>query len=322
MLFRSIVFTGHLPDLPGRRPRFPVTRTEEVRGLIRARLDRLDARVGLCGAAAGADLLFIEEMRARGGTVHVVLSWARGEYLETSVRPFDAAGGLSPSWEARFHEGLKHAATVRELGQVYQPSDPVAWQYVMEVTAGLAQLTAQGSRLDVHPLSLWDGQRGGEAGTAAFHSFWRDVQGHAPEVIELPTAKEAAGVAVVRERGRRSERNIVEQHVKSMLFADIVGYSKLTEQAIPAFVREFLGRVSERVASSAYAPMSVNTWGDAVYAVFDRAESAGNFALELVQMIGEAEDVWRSFNLVWEEKVAGEEKPRVRPLNVRVGLHT
>lgn len=316
-----IVFSGYQVDLPGKCPRFPASRTEEVRGMIRARLAQLDARVGLVGAAAGADLLFIEEMRARGGTVHIVLPWAREEYLETSVRPFDVGGGPERSWESRFHEALKHAATVRELGQVYQPSDSVSWQYVMEVTAGLAQLTAKALRLDVHPVSLWDGQPGG-GGSAAFHSFWSEVQGHPPEVIELPTTEGAAGVAVVHERGRRSERDIVEQQVKSMLFADIVGYSKLTERVIPAFVREFLGRVSERVASSAYAPMSVNTWGDAVYAVFDRTEDAGNFALELVQMIGEAEDVWRSFNLVWEEKVPGEEQPRMRPLNVRVGLHT
>ena len=62
---------------------------------------------------------------------------------------------------------------------------------------------------------------------------------------------------------RRSERSIVQQDVKSMLFADIVGYSKLTEAVIPIFVREFLGRVSEIVSSSPHAPISVNTWGDA-----------------------------------------------------------
>ena len=317
-----IVFSGHVPDLPDKRPRFPASRTEEVRGLIRERLAQLNGRVGLVGASAGADLLFIEEMRARGGTVHVMLPWSREEYLGTSVRPFDAAGGPGKTWEASFHEALKHAATVRELGQIYQPGDPAAWQYLMEVTAGLAQLTAQASRLDVQPLALWDGQPGRAGGTADFHAFWNEVQGCAPEVIVLPALSADSSPVPEHISSRRSERPIIEQEVKSMLFADIVGYSKLTEQVLPVFVREFLGRVSEIVSTSAHAPISVNTWGDAVYAVFDRAEDAGNFALELVQMIAEARDVWTRNNLAWEEKMPNGEAPRVRPLSVRIGLHT
>ena len=103
-----------------------------------------------------------------------------------------------------------------------------------------------------------------------------------------------------------------------MLFADIVGYSKLAEHVIPTFVREFLGRVSECIAASRHAPISVNTWGDAIYAVFDRAESAGCFALEIVQMVAEGAERWRSAGLTWQDPVSHE----ARPLNVRVGLHT
>ena len=72
-----------------------------------------------------------------------------------------------------------------------------------------------------------------------------------------------------------------------MLFADIVGYSKLSELVIPEFVSVFLESVSRLAANSPHAPRHVNTWGDAVYAVFDFARDAGCFALELPQ-----EDSW------------------------------
>jgi adenylate cyclase len=73
--------------------------------------------------------------------------------------------------------------------------------------------------------------------------------------------------------------------VKSLLFADIVGYSKLTEQVIPEFIAGFLERVSQLAANSRHAPQSLDTWGDAIYAVFDFALDAGNFALELTRII-------------------------------------
>ena len=97
--------------------------------------------------------------------------WSREEYLETSVRPFDLPGGIAPTWEQRFHAALKNAATVRELGQVFQPSDPTAWQYMMEVMGGLAYLTARASRLDVLPMVLWDRRPGRPGGTQRFLFF-------------------------------------------------------------------------------------------------------------------------------------------------------
>jgi len=107
-----------------------------------------------------------------------------------------------------------------------------------------------------------------------------------------------------------------------MLFADIVGYSKLTERSIPEFVTCFLDRVSQLAANSAHAPQSVNTWGDAVYAVFDFAVDAGNFALELARMIHDNEAEWLQRGLYWEEPASGDKPALKHPLNIRIGLHT
>ena len=101
-----------------------------------------------------------------------------------------------------------------------------------------------------------------------------------------------------------------------MLFADIVGYSKLTEKVIPEFVSVFLDRVSRLVASSRHAPCSVNTWGDAVYGVFDYARDAALFSIELAQLVEEGRDDWMRAGLYWNTP-DGE----ARPLSIRIGLH-
>ena len=315
-----IVFAGHLPDRPGARARFPLSAIEPARELLRGQLQAMNARVGLVSAAAGADLLFIEALRARGGEAHLLLPWSRAEFARTSVRPYEPSG-QPPRWEPLFHRALAEAATVREIGQAYEPGSDAGWQYTMEVTAGLALRTARILRLDVQPLALWDRQPGvGVGGTGSFVEFWRRRLGREPTILDLPPA--VRDVDDGRDRSRRCESSTLRQEVKSMLFADIVGYSKLSEKVIPEFVGAFLESISRLAAASKHTPHSINTWGDAVYAVFDFAHDAGCFALELTQMIRDGEESWKEKGLYWEEDSEGESASRKHPLSIRVGLHT
>lgn len=316
-----IVFAGHLPDRPGGRTRFPSESVEPARVAIRAQLDAVDARVGLVSASAGADLLFIEALRSRQGTVHIVLPWSQEEFRRTSVQPFEPSSG-SPIWEPIFERAIAEAATIREIGQVYEPSSDVGWEYMMEVTAGIALHTARALRLDIQPMVLWDQLPGrGAGGTDSFHGFWSKQLQLEPIIITLP-APSLQDVHTASETwSHTSERSILHQEVKSMLFADIVGYSKLTEKVIPEFVRTFLERVSQLVATSKHAPCSVNTWGDAVYAVFDFAQDAGLFALQLTQLIHEGREDWLAKGLYWEEHSGDGTVVTKHPLNLRVGLH-
>lgn len=347
-----VVFAGHAPDRPGSHQpsRFPPELVEPVRAAMRDRLRELGVRAAMTSAAAGGDLLFAEAARELGAAVHLVLPWSPDEFRRTSVRGFDA-GHDQPFWETMFKDALTEATTVRELGQMHEPSSTVGWDYTMEVTAGLALQTARVSRLDLQPLVLWDRQPVG--GTYTFHKFWRDQLRQTPVCVDLPRLHGGAATAAPAQAPAptappaptadpaysayaaadyaasaddRCERRTMQQQVKSMLFADIVGYSKLTERVIPDFVATFMERVSQLAAGSAHAPRSVNTWGDAVYAIFDFAEDAGQFALELTRMIQDNEKEWIAKKLCWEEREpATETTPeRIRqvPLNVRVGLHT
>ena len=315
-----VVFAGHMPDPPGQEGRFPLALVEQVRERLRAQLKESDVRVGLVSAAAGADLLFIEALRERGGVVHLVLPWSQEEFRQTSVCRFEPLDG-SALWSPLFDLAIRDAATVREIGQLYEPGSDVSWQFALEVTAGLSLHTARASRLDIQPMVLWDSLPGaGAGGTESFVHFWMHELGQEPIIVPMPIV--AGRMNNFLPRKSRSERAIFHQEVKSLLFADIVGYSKLTEKVIPEFVGVFLERVSQLLASSKYAPLSINTWGDAVYAVFDFAHDAGCFALELTKMIKEGEDNWKSRGLYYEETSASDGKKIQIPLNIRIGLHS
>jgi len=320
-----IVFSGHIadrvkvPDQIDRSdqsefPRFPAEQIDTVRKLLCGRLDEFEACRGMASAAAGADLLFLDELGKRADSLfYVVLPWSEQEFRRNSVEHYDPPA----LWTKLFESATQRAASVRELGEFYQPAADIGWQYMLEVQGGLALNTARMLRLDIKPLVLWNHEPGG---TADFVRFWKQL-GYEPDILDMPKV-ESGSSELKQKTARRAERPVLHQEVKSMLFADIVGYSKFKEEAIPNFVTCFLHRVSQLAAASPSAPQSIATWGDAIYSVFDFAADAGNFALELTRMIHDNRDEWIQKELFWMESVAGSDEPVPRALNIRIGLHT
>ena len=91
-----------------------------------------------------------------------------------------------------------------------------------------------------------------------------------------------------------------------MLFADVVGYTRLMEEQIPDFIRHFIGTITSLIAKSPYKPLLKNTWGDALYCVFANVSDAGNFALQLQDLISASD--WTRYGLPGN-------------LNLRISLH-
>ena len=226
-----VVFAGHLPDREDRLEsagRFPLEMIPRVSQAIADELNKRDVRVGLVVRRRPlADLLFIEAMLARKGTVHVVLPWQRDEFLRTSVRRYEPKG-KEPIWERKFEHAMEHAATVRELGQAYVPKSDVGWSYMMEVTAGMGNAApVRTSRLEVQPMVLWDRQTTrGNRGTSYVYEFWRHLLKNDPVVIPMPQSETGTRPFTRPGEAYRCEQSTMHQEVKSMLFADIVGYSK------------------------------------------------------------------------------------------------
>ena len=91
-----------------------------------------------------------------------------------------------------------------------------------------------------------------------------------------------------------------------MLFADAVGYSRLSEGQIPLFFEHYLGAIAAYNRVSRYSPEHIETAGDGMYMVFEDPHAAGHYALELSELIAGRD--WPAFGLPAD-------------LSMRVGLH-
>ena len=116
------------------------------------------------------------------------------------------------------------------------------------------------------------------------------------------TGASATGAAVTG----RPEDGPITGMLMALLFADIAGFSKLTEREIPLFVEHFLKPVAELIKRSPYRPAQKNTWGDGLYFVFEDVNAAGLFALELRDLVAATD---------WEAKGFRS------ALSLRTGLH-
>ncbi|MCA1908571.1 MAG: adenylate/guanylate cyclase domain-containing protein, partial [Magnetospirillum sp.] len=94
--------------------------------------------------------------------------------------------------------------------------------------------------------------------------------------------------------------------IRSMLFCDIAGYSKLKEEHIPDFL-EFLTRLKAGLVASGIEPKSINTWGDAIFVVMDKATPMAEYALTMQEVVA---------------RLGEEMKDQLAdPLTLRISLH-
>ena len=307
---KLVVFSGHMIDAPDRRsPRFPPAKEGEVRELLDKQLAAMNAGIGFASAASGSDILFLEAMLARGGTIHLVLPWPAEEFVKTSVEVAD--GG---SWVERFHKVLDRAASIRILGELYMPGSATGFEYCNLAMNGLARVFARSLDLEITPLAVWDGYAGAPGGTGSFVRYWRN---HRVPVKVVPIATKPPSMLSGTEAFETDEgdpddefeawvRASGRQEIKAIMFADVVGYSKLPETVIPKYVAQFNQRVSRLMAESSSAPVNVNTWGDGLFFVFNGVEDAGRFALDLRDLVIKTD--WVELGLP-------------RQLSIRIGVH-
>ena len=139
---------------------------------------------------------------------------------------------------------------------------------------GLALLVARHFETEAEQIVVWDGEAtAGLAGTAVDVANWRH-SGRPSKIDVVGTGADGANSAPRQVGGRRT---------RAMLFGDIHGYSKMTDTQLPVFVEKVLGRLAA-VLDPYEAKgdlLLANTWGDAVYLVFDDAGKAAGCALEL-----------------------------------------
>jgi tetratricopeptide (TPR) repeat protein len=252
--------------------------------------------------ASGADILWAEALLDAGSALHVILPFARDEFVERSVTPSGAG------WGERFDRCLEAATSVQFATSDAFLGDDVLFRYCSELAMGLALLRARYLDAEVRQLAVWDGEpAAGAAGTAIDVATWRrrarpttviapdgdaavrEATGPAPDGAD--GAGDGGGSASAAGDGSGTARDGSGapgggRIVRAMLFGDVKGFSKLTDEQLPTFSSLILGTFADVLGRFRTDIWHANTWGDAVYVVLTDAVTAAACALGLQDALG------------------------------------
>jgi class 3 adenylate cyclase len=300
-----IVFAGHMIDRPDRAtPRFPPQLEAAVAKEICKKIDELDPGFGFASAACGSDILFLEAMLERGAEISIVLPYEREEFARDSVDFVPDS-----NWHERFDNVLKRATRVITASPHKLELGGVAYEFCNKLLFGLASIRARQLETNLVPFAVWDGSIGdGPGGTTAVVGEWRKL-GYGPAILDLAKLKGVGAVGAQNggdDSVCPSTDSSFASRIVAILFADAVGFSKLTEAEVPCFIEHFLGAIARLSEKFQNGMVARNTWGDGLYFVFSDVGLAGGFALELAELVAKTK---------WEEKGLP------RGLNLRIGLH-
>jgi class 3 adenylate cyclase len=309
---RIIVFAGHMIDQPGRAAlRFPPQLEPAVARQIKARIEAIGAGLGYASAACGSDILFLEAMLENDGEIVVVLPYEREQFIRDSVNLIPGS-----KWVTRFKRVLERASRVVMASPQRLEIGGVSYDYTNQLLLGLASIRASQLDTGLIPMAVWDRAPGdGSGGTASVVEHWHKIR-LPVEIIDIVSLREEPATRAKRTKKRtrskpkprrfKQPHNKFRSRIMSMLFADAVSFSKLTEQQVPLFVRHFLGGIGRLVNKSSRKVVEKNTWGDGIYLVFSDVEAAGHLALDICDLCTGVQ--WTKHGLP-------------KTLNLRIGLH-
>lgn len=292
-----VAFAGHMIDAPGRtEPRFPPALAPAVQAALREQLALLHQPIVYTSAACGADLILIEAAYEVGAEVNIVLPFSREDFVRTSV----VVGG--DGWTERFDAALGRAARVIMATEESHLGDDVLFEHAAMLLEGLAVLRA--SQLQATPalLCVIDAESPGRVGgTHASFERWKKHVG-APRVINLRELRATAGHREeIRTDGAQGmlatstpsapfatsatamDAPRPQRTLKTLLFADFAGFSRLHDAVAPLFQASFWKIAAAQIDASPVKPLLASTWGDALYVVFDSARDGAEFALSFLE---------------------------------------
>ena len=291
-------FCGH--RIAGPEPaRFPAAAEPAVAAGINEIVARDTPGYAYGSLASGADILWAEALLAAGAEVHVVLPFARVEFIKESVAP------SGREWIERFDRCLDQAASVRFATDDAYLGDEVLFRYCSELAMGLALLRARYLDADVRQLTVWDrAPANGVAGTATDVGAWRRRGGTVtlirptidPSAAEVVGPTEGVTSASLQHADDQRDPTpgpaVPEQApsratpdegrvVRAMLFADVKGFSVLNDEQLVSFVKCVLGAFAHALERHRGDIWYRRTWGDAVFVVLTDAVTTALCALDL-----------------------------------------
>lgn len=275
-----IFFAGHIIAAPGKKGRFPASEEKYIQDGIKRFLDENEVGFAYGSLASGGDLLIAEECIRRNIEVHAVLPFRKSDFLELSVQ---CSG---PGWVERFETVYDHIEkqTEADRGSITYATtgaymgDDSLFGYCADFAMGLAMVRARALDADIKMLTIYDGKGGPGFGTNSNLERW--------QALDLPAhAIAPRGNAAPSVRSKPQKREFPSREPRAILFGDVKHFSKLTEEMLPLFHSEFMYKISEILNSYGEKVLYSNTWGDAIYAVFDNPGTAARCGLDFQNMI-------------------------------------
>ena len=234
-----LVLAGHQVEGTERgAARVPANLESAAREAIRAPLAAARPLAAYGAAACGADILGLELVRALGGEIHVVLPFPPADFRRTID---------DGDWGARFDRLLETADSVTVASD--HRGSVASLEYADLVMTGLGALRAEVLDTDLRGLAISDGASDGRRdGAGWWCSTWKGrgipfsyvrVFGSSAPTRASSAAREEPPVA------HTAELLCDQFRIKALLFADAVGYSRLSDEQIPRYVDGFLGAVAD-----------------------------------------------------------------------------
>jgi adenylate cyclase len=266
-----ICFCGHMTAPPGATARFPHEQQEAVAAQVRTRFR--DRRIGFAhgSLASGADIIIAEIALEVGAELHLVLPFSVDEFEQVSVAP----GG--PGWPERFRRCLAGARSVTIASDSSYRGDAILFAYASRIAMGQAMNRAASLDAPVWQLAVFDGEEGTDvAGTYHDIQEWRRAGG-TTDVIAVRSTRTQGTTPPFPTGPKRV--------IRSVLFGDFKGFSRLHDEHIPLFLATVMKPVAEVLDRYAEHVIVRNTWGDGLFLIMDDAVHGARCALELQERL-------------------------------------
>jgi adenylate cyclase len=265
-------YTGHMTRGGSDRSRLAVEDLERVSREVEEMITASRARFFFGGLACGADIIIAERALACDAELHVVLPFDTEEYVDVSVRP----GG--DGWATRFQRCLDAAASVTKASDSAYLGDDVLFQYASRLAMGAAINRARQLESSAWQLAVWDHvEEPGAVGTSGDVHAWREAGGNTRVVTVRPSTPIAAPTRVTASR----------RVVRSILFGDFSGFSRLRDQHVAAFVDSVMEPVARSLHPFEDSIIVRNTWGDGVFLVLDGLVAGAQCALAIQETLAD-----------------------------------
>lgn len=223
--------------------------------------------------ACGADIIFAEAFLENGGELNVVLPYPPEVFKKLSV----AIGGQG--WVARFENCLSRAKSVVSLCEDDCDDFHQVNEFVARVTMGRTILRAKNLSTVAEQVVVWNGPHSGHAGiTEQMYLAWQSAGRNSCQII-LPDKGVGSRRQVFKEPVGVS--GPAKREVKALLFGDLKGFTRLPEVLLPKFWDGPMSAIGSIINQMDCDIAYKNTWGDAIYLVFDDVKAAARCAIEV-----------------------------------------